>query len=96
MFLFRNFFPRIRLLGLGERAESTLRRARILGETAISVNGMYRNSRGARYDWGMGTISSISNTPSGGQTPALLLDAVNSLINEDMTAVDHHIKNELK
>lgn len=62
----------------------------------ISVNGMYRNSRGARYDSGMGTISSISNTHSGGQTPAQLLDAVNSLINDDMAAVDHHIKNELK
>ena len=57
---------------------------------------MYRNSRGARYDSGMGTISSISNAPSGGQTPAQLLDAVNSLINDDMAAVDHHIKNELK
>ena len=44
----------------------------------------------------MGTLSSISDTRSGGQTPAQLLDSVNTLINDDMAAVDHHIQNELK
>ena len=44
----------------------------------------------------MGTVSSISSAHSGSQSPAELLEAIHSLISEDMAAVDHHIQSELK
>ena len=44
----------------------------------------------------MGTVSSISSAHTGSQSSAELLEAIHSLISEDLAAVDHHIQSELK
>ena len=44
----------------------------------------------------MGTVTSLNQTSEGIQKPGDLLTSINTLVGEDMAAVDRHIQNELR
>ena len=44
----------------------------------------------------MGTVTSLNQTSAGVQKPEDLLSSINTLVGEDMAAVDRHIQNELR
>ena len=44
----------------------------------------------------MGTVTSLNQTSEGVQKPEGLLSSINTLVGEDMAAVDRHIQNELR
>jgi len=44
----------------------------------------------------MGTVTSLNQTSAGVQKPENLLSSINTLVGEDMAAVDRHIQNELR
>ena len=62
----------------------------------FSVNAPCEILRQTRYHRPMGTITSLNQASEGTETPENLLASINTLIGEDMAAVDRHIQSELR